>query len=100
MSLELDRNGRRPTEGDSHLRGTREPDRQATDVRAPILVTVKISTGGRYPEDKWSTFIRRCAAALILSTDPFQIGDAVSTTSLNAEACHPIVWSRVYIVGR
>ena len=25
----------RPTEGDSHLRGTREPDRQATDVRAP-----------------------------------------------------------------
>jgi len=25
----------RPTEGDSRLRGTREPDRQATDVRAP-----------------------------------------------------------------
>jgi len=27
--------GQRPTEGDSHLRGTREPDRQATDVQAP-----------------------------------------------------------------
>ena len=27
--------GQRPTEGDSHLRGTREPDRQAIDVRAP-----------------------------------------------------------------
>jgi len=27
--------GQRPTEGDSRLRGTREPDRQATDARAP-----------------------------------------------------------------
>ena len=37
MSLELFAMGddQRPTEGDSHLRGTREPVHQATDVRAP-----------------------------------------------------------------
>jgi len=35
MPLELDRSGRRPTIGDSRLRGTREPVQQATDVRAP-----------------------------------------------------------------
>ena len=35
--------GQRPTEGDSRLRGTREPVRQATDARAPRVIAKRLN---------------------------------------------------------
>ena len=49
--------GQRPTEGDSRLRGTREPDRQATDVRAPRSTLLMLNGGAGLKEYScWPTY--------------------------------------------
>jgi len=105
--------GQRPTEGDSHLRGTQEPDRQATDVRAPrswtqrgkrTLDTESVCTCTELAARSWSRAGRRLSLAssgaasdTVSSTSWAGNVGAWSLTSVTNTVTAAVTWSTLLV---